>query len=268
MNKLAQNKPKSNSEPSAIDRSLDQPVYLQLAKILHQLILTGSFSPGEKLPSEAMLVSDYDVSPMTVRRAINYLAAQEVISTHKGKGTFVKAVDLEDAAFHLRDISEVFGREDETHIKVIQARFENADDLIAKKLAVQTGEKVIYMRRLLYINSVPAFYHQGYLLNIPTIPIVEAELEVTDLRGVFQGSGSELIKYGEVFLESKTLSDEECALLLLPATSAGMVLEHVFYGFDDQPLSWGWFVCDSQRLKLQSKVGLTISHGVRDERTR
>lgn len=251
-----------------IDRNSNKPVYAQLAEIIHQQILAGVFAPGERLPSEAMLVEGYDVSPMTVRRAINYLAAQDVITTAQGKGTFVKSVELEDAAFYLRDISEIFGDDQETTIKVIEARFIVADARIARKLQVCPGEKVIFMRRLLSIEDTPAFYHRGYLVNDPRRPIVEAELEVADLQGIFRGSGSELIKNGEVFLESTALNAEELGLLRLPGGAHGMMLEHIFYDFEDKPLSWGWFVCHNRRLRLHAWVGLQISEGVRDERTR
>ena len=53
-----------------IDRDADQPVYAQLAESLRQQILAGKYQPGEKLPSENMLVEMYVVSPMTVRRAV------------------------------------------------------------------------------------------------------------------------------------------------------------------------------------------------------
>lgn len=252
----------------AINRDSGQPVYLQLAEILHQKILAGIYEPGSKLPSEAMVCDEYDVSPMTVRRAINYLAAQDVISTHKGKGTFVKSVELEDAAFYLRDLSAVFGKDGETQIKVIEAKFVPASERISRKLDIALGEKAIFLGRLLLINNEPAFYHRGYLVNIPDQPIVEAELEVTDLKGIFQGSGSSLIKFGQVLVESTILDEREAELLNLQPGCAGMMLEHTFFGFDDKPLSWGWFVCGSHQLKLQASVGLTIEPGVRDERTR
>lgn len=251
-----------------IDRSADQPVYTQLADLLHQQILDGRFNPGEQLPSEMKLVEAYGVSPMTVRRAINLLAAQDVITTMRGKGSFVKAVSIEDAAFYLRDMKSFFSAEQETTVKVIEARFVPADARLARKLQIQPGTKVIYIRRLLFVAENPVFYHRGYLVSDPARPVVEAELEVTELRGVFQGSGNQLIKSGDIFLEATTLDDEEIALLQLAQWTPGMMLEHIFYDFNDRPLSWGWFVCSHEHLKLQTRIGLEAVNGARDERTR
>lgn len=246
--------------PSLIDRDADQPIYIQVADHLYQQILTGAYRPGDKLPSEVEMVNIYDVSPMTIRKAINYLAAQDVIYTERRSGTYVKAVELEQAAFSLRDLSPVFN-DTSTRVKVIEARFVRADDRIARKLRVEAGEKVIYIRRLLLARRQPAFYHRGYLVNDPTRPVVEAELQVADLKGIFQGSGSQLVKGGEISMEATFLDENECRLLNLEPPTPGMLLEHVFYDFNDRPLSWGWFVCASNRLQLHTWVGHEIETG-------
>ncbi len=252
----------------AIDRDADQPVYIQLAGILRGQIMAGVYRPGERLPSEAMLVDAYNVSPMTVRRAINLLAAQEVISTAQGRGTFVKEVELSAAAFYLSDLKELFNDVDNTTVRLIEARFVPADERIARKLQIQPGQRAIYIRRLLLVRDEPAFYHRGYLIYDPARPVVEAELQVTDLKGLFHGSGGPLIKCGDLFLEAALLNEEEAALLQIPLPAPGMVLEHIFYDFDDCPVSWGWFVCSSSRLRLHTRVGLENANGTRDERIR
>jgi DNA-binding GntR family transcriptional regulator len=121
---------------------------------------------------------------------------------------------------------------------------------------------------LLVVKDQPAFYHRGYLINDPTRPVIEAELEVTELKGIFQGSGSSLIKFGDLYLESALLTSEEAQLLDLSMPAPGMVLEHIFYDFDDKPVSWGWFVCSSERLCLHTRVGIDELSGIRDERSR
>jgi GntR family transcriptional regulator len=239
-----------------IDRDADRPIYLQLAESLRQQIVAGEYRPGEKLPSETMLVEIYQVSPMTVRRAINWLLSQDVVTTTRGSGTFVKEVELGAASFYLQDLQELFSDDANTTVKLIEARFQPADERVARKLQIQRGERAILIRRLLLVAGEPAFYHRGYLVNDPNRPVVEAELEVTDLKGLFQGSGGSLIKYGDLYLESTILDQEEAKILKLDTPTAGMMLEHIFYDFDNEPISWGWFVCASTRLQLRTRVGI------------
>ena len=251
-----------------INRDGDQPIYAQLAESLRQQILAGSYRPGERLPSENMLVEMYKVSPMTVRRAINLLASQGIVATARGSGTFVKEVELGSASFYLQDLKELFRDAASTTVKLLDARFQPADGRVARKLCIREGERAIFIRRLLLVDGEPAFYHRGYLVNDPNRPVVEAELEVTDLKGLFQGSGSSLIKHGDLYLESTMLDEDEIRLLNLNSPAVGMLLEHIFYDFDNQPVSWGWFVCGSNRLRLHTRVGIQQGDGVRDERAR
>jgi GntR family transcriptional regulator len=251
-----------------INREAEQPVYAQLAESLRQQILAGSYLPGERLPSENMLVEMYKVSPMTVRRAINLLASQGIVATARGSGTFVKEVELGSASFYLQDLKEIFSDDATTTVKLLEARFQPADERVARKLRIREGERAIFIRRLLLVKGEPAFYHRGYLVNDPNRPVVEAELEVTDLKGLFQGSGSSLIKHGDLYLEATLLDEEETRLLKLNASAVGMILEHIFYDFDDGPVSWGWFVCASTRLRLHTRVGIEQVKGMRDERIR
>lgn len=251
-----------------INRDSDQPVYAQLAESLRQQILAGAYQPGERLPSENMLVEMYQVSPMTVRRAVNLLASQGIVTTARGSGTFVKEVELGAASFYLQDLKELFDDDASTTVKLLEARYIPASERAARKLHIREGERAIYIRRLLLVEGEPAFYHRGYLVNDPGRPVIEAELEVTDLKGIFQGSGSSLIKHGDLYLESTLLDEEEAKILKLETPAAGMMLEHIFYDFDNMPVSWGWFVCASSRLRLMTRVGIEKVHGMRDERIR
>jgi GntR family transcriptional regulator len=251
-----------------IDRDSETPVYAQLAEGLRQQILKGTYRPGEKLPSESMLVEMSRVSPMTVRRAINLLASQGIVTTTRGSGTFVKEVEMGSASFYLQDLKELFGDDTTTRVKLLEARFRRANERVARKLQIREGERVIFIRRLLQVRHEPAFYHRGYLINDPRRPVIEAELEVTDLKGLFQGSGSSLIKHGDLYLESTLLDDEETQLLKLNQPAVGMLLEHIFYDFHDDPISWGWFACAGTRLRLHTRIGMEYINGTRDERIR
>ncbi len=246
-------------EPSVkIDRRSYEPAYAQLVNILRQQIATGALHPGDQLPSESQLCKLYGVSPMTVRRAINILVDQGVISTAPGSGTFVKAVDLSMATFHLHELQTLFS-DKETSVKLLGARIALADERAARKLAIPAGRRVIYLRRLLCRKGEPAFYHREYLVYDPARPLVEAEMEVTSLQGLFEGSGGSGLKHGDLTIEATVLNEEEAHVLQVAARAAAFCLEHVFYDLDNQPISWGWFICPGDRLRFTTKVGIPES---------
>lgn len=239
-----------------IDRDSFEPAYLQLANLLRRQIADGMYRPGDQLPSEAQLTQRYGVSPMTVRRSINLLADQGVVSTAQGRGVFVKAVELAAAVFDLQDLQELFQPGQDGHVRLLDVRVALADERTARKLGQHPNAPVIYIRRLFLQDGLPVFYHRAFLVYDPKRPTVEAEMDVTSLQGLFSGGDNTLLKHGELTIEATLLNDEEAGLLKKPLPAAGFLLEHVFYDFENCPISWGWFIIPQDRLRFRTRVGI------------
>jgi GntR family transcriptional regulator len=126
----------------------------------------------------------------------------------------------------------------------------------ADKLLVKPGDRTILIRRLLVRDGDPVVYHKEQLIYDPTRPVVEAELEVTSLHGLFVGAGESTLKWGELTIEVSALSKEEADALNTIQTQPAFRLEHIFYDLQDRPVSWGQFLCRGDRLKFTAKVGI------------
>jgi DNA-binding GntR family transcriptional regulator len=245
-----------SSNHDVIDRNAYEPAYAQLANILRRQIAEGEFRPGDQLPSEAQLCRRYGISPMTVRRTINLLSDQGVVSTEQGRGTFVKPVELGTAIFDLQDLQNLFTSDSATDIKLMDVRVVSADERIARKLDLEIGAPTIYIRRLFTQEGQPIFYHRAYLLYDPSRPIVEAEMDVTSLQGLFTDIDNKLLKHGQLRIESTLMNAEEAEILQVSLPCAAFYLEHLFYDFDDTPISWGWFIFRSDRLHFTTHIGI------------
>jgi DNA-binding GntR family transcriptional regulator len=69
----------------------DLPLYERVRQAIAASISDGTYSPGDKLPSEARLADDLGVNRLTVRRAIEELARAGVVESRQGSGTYVSA---------------------------------------------------------------------------------------------------------------------------------------------------------------------------------
>lgn len=71
----------------------------QIAKAIRDAIVAGKLIVDERLPSEAELAEQFDVSRSTVREALKRLAAQSLIRTQRGAfgGAFVNRLSYTDA---------------------------------------------------------------------------------------------------------------------------------------------------------------------------
>src|SRR5262249_3180793 len=66
------------------------PLYAQIASALrHRILVEEALSPGDAIPPERVLVDDFGVSRITLRRAIDLLVDEHILVRRRGLGTFV-----------------------------------------------------------------------------------------------------------------------------------------------------------------------------------
>jgi GntR family transcriptional regulator len=240
---------------NAIDRESYEPAYAQIVRIVSQKIAEGDLHPGDQLPTEGQFCKQFNVSPMTIRRAINILAEKGLISATQGKGTFVRSLDIGEAVFRLHELKAGWTDGDHTAVRLLEASIVSVDGRAAEKLAIPAGDQGIYIRRLVLQERVPAMYHREYLIYDPARPVVEAQLQITSLTGLLQGQSAEGLRRGSLIMEAVILNREEAGTLQVPPSSAAFSLEHTFYDFDDRPVSWGWFLCRADLFNLTAQIG-------------
>lgn len=243
-------------EKKSINRSVREPAYLQLVNILTNQISYGDYLPGSRLPSESELCRRYQVSPMTVRRSIKALLDLGLVTTIKGSGTYVKVPDLKGVTFGLEEFHNVFNDKERTKVEILEALIIRADKAAAKRLAIGEGDRTILIRRVLVRDGDPIIYHREQLIYDPFRPIVEAELEVTSLHGLFVGNGETRLKRGDLVIEATVLTREEADALNTVLYQPAFCLEHIFLDFEDRPLSWGRFICRGDRFRFKTSVGV------------
>lgn len=78
-----------------ISNANGEPIYLQIANQIKAMILEGKLKEGEALPSMRNLALELRISFMTTKRAYEELERNGFIESYTGRGSFVKAQNLE-----------------------------------------------------------------------------------------------------------------------------------------------------------------------------
>src|SRR4029079_16598457 len=76
-------------DPASAGTPAFSPLYQQIKGLILQSLESGEWKPGEAIPSEMDLAARFRVSQGTVRKAIDELAAENLVVRRQGKGTFV-----------------------------------------------------------------------------------------------------------------------------------------------------------------------------------
>lgn len=78
-----------------ISNSSGEPIYLQIVSQIKTLILEGKLKEGDALPSMRNLAVELRISFMTTKRAYEQLEQDGFIESYTGRGSFVKAQNME-----------------------------------------------------------------------------------------------------------------------------------------------------------------------------
>ncbi|MCX8031773.1 MAG: GntR family transcriptional regulator [Thermoleophilia bacterium] len=230
------------------------PVYLEIARVLADRVSSGKYAPGSRLPSGAELCAEFDVSPMTLRRALARLQNQGLIKAVRGKGTFVRSPSLGDSLFRLDPLSGHW-LDESAEIRLLSAAMTRADEKVARMLQIRVNERVIFMRRLVLHDNVPAMYHSEYIVYDPRRPLVESQLKLTSMSVFLDPGRAHSFPRGELTLTAVTLSEEDARVLGDQAGALALRLEHVFQEADGTPISWGWFLLKAELFRLRARIG-------------
>jgi GntR family transcriptional regulator len=125
------------------DRSAN--LYEQVRRDLLQRIVNGEFKPGDLLPTEEALCREYDVSRITVRRAVADLAANYFVTRKRGLGTIVTRRLSDRRVFRFSGYFSETPRFDTTEL---MSEVVPASEEVAEALDIEPGTLVRHRRQM------------------------------------------------------------------------------------------------------------------------
>ncbi|WP_082528355.1 GntR family transcriptional regulator [Devosia sp. Root105] len=222
----------------ALSSNRNAPLYAQIEATLRERI--RQMQPGEPLPSDRALASEFAVSYVTLRQAMARLASDGLVSREVGRGTFVQRSVVEKDMTGLTSFSEdMLNRGMRVHAAVLECAVKPATPEIADALRVLAGSPVTHIRRLRFADDIPMAL-EAVVLSAVTFPGLETvDFATQSLYGTLERRYGVRLRVAKGTLGAVTPTDEEAELLQISREVPLIVARRVAYNESGVPIEYG-----------------------------
>lgn len=207
--------------------------------MIERALEAGEWAPGEAIPSELDLASRFGVSQGTVRKAVQSLAAENLLVRRQGKGTFVATHTEEKASnFRFLRIRRNDGKPEYPRSRLVDLRRTRASAEAARLLALRTGDPVFVLRRILDYAGVPAVLDQISLpaLLFPGLTLDRCAAYPGSMYGFFETEFGVRMLRADERLHAVGADPATAALLRVARGTPLLAVERVAYTYGDRPV--------------------------------
>lgn len=216
------------------------PLYRQIKEFLINSLKEGEWGPGDAIPSEGELASRFNVSQGTVRKAIDEMAAENLLVRRQGKGTFVATHDDPRSFYRFLRLVPDGGRPTQAVSDPFYCETVESTPEVAGVLGLRAGEKVVLVKRLLRFNGEPVVFDQIYLLAelFQGLTLNALRGKERSLYSLFETDYGVRMIHAEEHLRAVAADAESAGLLGVAAGEPLLLVERTAYTYGNKPVEW------------------------------
>ena len=216
------------------------PRYQQVRDDLVRRIAGGEWAPEQAIPTEAALAQTYAVSVGTVRKAIDQLVADGIVTRSQGRGTFVRRPRFDTSMFRFFRFKSRSGEPVLPVGRVLRRELAAPDETVRAALRLAPRDKAIHLSRVRLVDGQTVIAEEIWLPREGFEPL--AKLALPDfgdllyplyerLCGQVVATASETLTVGQ--------ADADIAALLRIAPASPIIVVHrTAFDFAGKPLEW------------------------------
>ena len=219
------------------------PLYQQIKGLILQSLQGGEWKPGEVIPSEMELAARYRVSQGTVRKAIDELAAENLLIRRQGKGTFVATHSEQQVQYRFLRLVPDPGQEElpeQAQRHIIDCTRLRAPPEVSRILSLRASEYVFQVLRVLAFDDVPTIFEDIWLPG-STFKGLTAERLSQDTRPMYamfeSDFGIRMVRAQER-IRAVLPSSEVCTHLKVSEKTPLLRVERMSFTYHDSPMEW------------------------------
>jgi GntR family transcriptional regulator len=221
----------------ASTRFSTKPLYLQLRDALADRIASGEWRPGSAIPNESDLAREFEVSAGTMRKALDLMEGEHLLTRRQGRGTFVNDQSSHELAARFSNIRCPDGRRICGDTKSVQITSGAANETERKRLHLSAQDSVFRIQRVRH-DAGEVFQIEEASLPAALFPGLDEKKDsahrivvLAQDYGILPGKAEERIALGEA-------SAKVAEALGIAAGSPVIVLDRLVLALDGRPIEW------------------------------
>lgn len=224
----------------SIDRSSGIPYYVQVRQALQEHLETGTWKPGEQLPSEPELCRLFGVSRPVIRQALNELTQRGLVTRAKGKGTFAAPPKITEALVQkLTGFYQDMVEQGYTPTaRVLRQEAVPAGRQVAERLQIPVGTPVVVIERLRFVQDEPIQLVTTYIPRDACPALLEVDLTRRSLYAFLEAECGIMIARGRRTVEAVAANEYEAEMLQVKKGAPLILLDSVSYLSDGTPIEY------------------------------
>ena len=217
------------------------PLYQQIKGLILQSLHKGEWKPGEAIPSEMDLAARFRVSQGTVRKAIDELAAENLVVRRQGKGTYVATHAESHVQYRFLKLLPDNGdlnSEGPAQRTIIDCKRQRATTDVARALSLHTGDAVLQVRRVLAFAGSPTILEDLWLPGGPFKGLTAERLTLYHgpMYALFETEFGVRMVRAEEKIRAVLPEAAQAALLQVSKTTPLLSVERVAYTYNGIPM--------------------------------
>ncbi|MGB4060317.1 MAG: GntR family transcriptional regulator [Burkholderiaceae bacterium] len=224
--------------PGAAATPAFSPLYQQIKTLILQSLQGGEWKPGDVMPSEQELAGRFRVSQGTVRKAIDELAADNLVVRRQGKGTFVATHAERHIQYRFLRLQPDAGQEDRAERTIVDCRRMRATAEIGRLLGLRSADPVVLVRRVLAFGGVPTILEDVWLPGTPFKGLTQEALSSDQgpMYAFFESQFGVRMVRAEEKIKAVGATSEAAGLLDIPTGHPLLGVERIAYTYNDVPM--------------------------------
>jgi GntR family transcriptional regulator len=213
----------------------DVPLHAVIRAHLLNEIESGRLRPGDQIPTEPELITRYEVSRTTVRRALRDLETRGLIDRQPGRGSFVREPRLEPRLDRLTGFvedMEALGLS--ASAKVITIEHVAAPRLPAERLKIPIGSPTVHIERIRLANSQPVSFDDSYFPDPLGSKVAAENLEVEPFYSILEQKYGMALSQADYVMAAAVTDTRTAKLLDTEPGAPVLLMERTSYVAGDE----------------------------------